>query len=248
MNESGERLAKRIARAGLASRREAERLIEAGRVSVDDAVVTSPALNVTLASRIAVDGELLPTAEPARLFRYHKPRGLVVSATDPQGRPTIYDRLPTSLPRLMPVGRLDVTSEGLLLLTNDGEVKRHLELPATGWLRRYRARAYGRVDQAALDRLKNGIEIEGVAYGPIDAKLERDEGPNLWLAIGLREGKNREVRRVLAHFGLQVSRLIRVAYGPFQLGSLPRGAVEEVTGKVLREQLGGRFAKAAPRA
>jgi 23S rRNA pseudouridine2605 synthase len=236
--EAGERIAKRIARAGLCSRREAEAWIEAGRVSVDGKRLTSPALVVGPAARILVDGKPLPAAEPARLFRYHKPRGLLTAARDPEGRPTIYDRLPQELPRLMPVGRLDLNSEGLLLLTNDGELKRRLELPATGWLRRYRARVRGMVDAARLSALAGGIRIEGVDYGPIRAALDRQQGENAWLSFSLAEGKNREVRRVCEHFGWPVSRLIRLAYGPFQLGHLPRGGVEEVPPKVLREQLG----------
>jgi 23S rRNA pseudouridine2605 synthase len=236
--EAGERIAKRIARAGLCSRREAEAWIEAGRVSVDGKRLTSPALVVGPAARILIDGKPLPAAEPARLFRYHKPRGLLTAARDPDGRPTIYDRLPQELPRLMPVGRLDLNSEGLLLLTNDGELKRRLELPATGWLRRYRARVRGMVDAAKLNALAGGIRIEGVDYGPIRAALDRQQGENAWLSFSLAEGKNREVRRVCEHFGWPVSRLIRLAYGPFQLGHLPRGGVEEVPPKVLREQLG----------
>jgi 23S rRNA pseudouridine2605 synthase len=236
--EAGERIAKRIARAGLCSRREAEAWIEAGRVSVDGKKLSSPALVVGPAARILVDGKPLPAAEPARLFRYHKPRGLLTAARDPEGRPTIYDRLPQELPRLMPVGRLDLNSEGLLLLTNDGELKRRLELPATGWLRRYRARVRGQVDPAKLAGLAGGVRIDGVDYGPIRAGLDRQQGENAWLSFSLAEGKNREVRRVCEHFGWAVSRLIRLAYGPFQLGHLPRGGVEEVPPKVLREQLG----------
>ena len=235
---AGERIAKRIARAGVCSRRDAERLIAEGRVAVDGETLTSPALNVLPASVVTIDGERLPDAEPARLFRFHKPEGVVTAARDPDGRPTIDDRLPAGLPRLMPIGRLDLGSEGLLLLTNDGGLKRRLELPATGWLRRYRVRAHGRIDPAALAALGQGITIEGVVYGPIDARLDRVQGSNAWLTMGLREGKNREIRNVLAHFGWQVSRLIRIAYGPFQLGALAAGEIEEVPGKVLREQLG----------
>ena len=242
-----ERIAKRIARAGLCSRRDAERLIAEGRVAVDGEVVTSPARNVTPANVVAVDGVPLAAPEQARLFRYHKPPGVVTTARDPEGRPTIYDRLPEGLPRLMPVGRLDLPSEGLLLLTNDGGLKRRLELPATGWLRRYRVRAFGRIDEARLAALKEGIEIDGVAYGPILAHLDSVQGANAWLTMGLREGKNREVRRVLEHLGLSVNRLIRVAYGPFQLGNLARGAIEEIRPKVLREQLGLTKPQGAPR-
>lgn len=235
----GERIAKRIARAGYCSRRDAERLIAEGRVEVDGRTIASPALNVGATAEIRIDGERLRTAEPTRLFRYYKPEGVVTTARDPEGRPTFMDRLDPELPRLMPVGRLDINSEGLLLLTNDGALKRLLELPSTGWLRRYRVRVYGTVLPEALKALEQGIEIEGVRYGPIKAEEETRTGANAWLKVGLREGKNREVRRVLGHLGLEVSRLIRTAYGPFQLGSLKKGQVEEVTAKVLKEQLGG---------
>jgi len=239
----GERVAKRIARAGYCSRRDAERLIAEGRVEVDGRTIESPALNVTANNEIRIDGERLKTAEPTRLFRYYKPEGVVTTARDPEGRPTVTTKLTNLLgptaPRLMPVGRLDINSEGLLLLTNDGALKRLLELPSTGWLRRYRVRVYGTVDPAALKALETGIEIDGLRYGPIKAEEETRTGANAWLKVGLREGKNREVRRVLGHLGLEVSRLIRTAYGPFQLGSLKRGEVEEVTPKVLKEQLGG---------
>lgn len=236
--QPGERIAKRIARAGLCSRRDAEAWIRAGRVSVDGSVLDTPACNVLPGQTVLVDGRPLPDAEPPRLFRFHKPRGLVTTARDPEGRPTIYDRLPPELPRLMPIGRLDLPSEGLLLLTNDGELKRTLELPRTGWLRRYRVRVFGAPDAARLAALARGITIDGVAYGPIEARLERIQGDNAWLVMGLREGKNREIRRVLEHLGHPVSRLIRIAYGPFQLGSLARGAIEEVRPKVLKDQLG----------
>jgi 23S rRNA pseudouridine2605 synthase len=234
-----ERIAKRIARAGVCSRREAERLIEAGRVAVDGEVLTSPAVTVSAASRVTIDGQPLPVAERARLFRYHKPSGVLTAASDPRGRPTLVGRLPPGLPRLMPVGRLDFTSEGLLLLTNDGELKRRLELPSTGWLRRYRVRVHGQIDEAKLARLAEGITVDGFRYGPIEASLDRVQGANAWLTMALREGKNREVRRVLEHFGWSVNRLIRVSYGPFQLGSLKPGEVAEVPPKVLREQAGG---------
>lgn len=239
-----ERLAKRIARSGLCSRREAERWIEAGRVAVGGEVQTSPAVNVGPADLITVDGEPLPAADQPRLFRYHKPVGLLTSTTDPEGRLTIYDRLPPGLPRLMPVGRLDMTSEGLLLLTNDGGLKRRLELPATGWLRRYRVRVHGRVDESTLEALKNGIALDGFQYGPIQATLDRVQGSNAWLTVALREGKNREIRRVLEHFGWPVNRLIRLSFGPFQLGGLAPDAVEEVPAKVLAEQLGARAGRA----
>jgi 23S rRNA pseudouridine2605 synthase len=236
--DGAERIAKRIARAGLCSRREAEAWITAGRVMVDGEKITSPALVVGPATRILVDGKPLPAAEQTRLFRYHKPRGLLTTARDPEGRETIYDKLPKDLPRLMPIGRLDLTSEGLLLLTNDGELKRKLELPATGWLRRYRARVNGRVDPAKLAGLAKGVTVEGIDYGPIRANLDRQQGDNAWLTLSLAEGKNREIRRVCEHLGYPVSRLIRIAYGPFQLGHLDKGEVEEVQPKVMREQLG----------
>lgn len=240
-DEGPERIAKRIARAGVASRREVERLIAEGRVKVDGAVITSPALNVTAATRIEVDGEPLPEADTPRLFRYHKAKGTVVTARDPEGRPTIYAKLPTDLPRLMPVGRLDVASEGLLLLTNDGGLKRLLELPKTGWARRYRVRAYGVVNDARLAELKDGIEVDGIRYGPIEAVIDREQGRNTWLTMTLREGKNREIRKVLAHLNLQVNRLIRVSFGPFQLGGLEENGIEEVKARVLREQLGAHW-------
>ncbi len=234
----GERIAKVIARAGLCSRREAEQWIAAGRVSVDGRVLDSPALNVRPGQRIVVDGEPLPAAEPPRLFRYHKPKGVMTTAHDPEGRRTLYETLPEGLPRLMPVGRLDLNSEGLLLLTNDGELKRRLELPSTGWLRRYRVRVFGTPSDAALQSLGRGVTVDGVAYGPIQARLERVQGSNAWLTIALREGKNREVRNVMQHLGHEVSRLIRTGYGPFQLGNLEPRAIEEVRPKVLKEQLG----------
>src|SRR5215470_11980522 len=242
---AGERIAKVIARAGLASRREAEAFIAAGRVAVNGAVIASPALNVTLEDVVTVDGEPLPQRERTRLFLYHKPRGLVTTRSDPQGRPTIFTALPKELPRLISVGRLDMNTEGLLLLTNDGGLARVLELPATGWLRRYRVRAHGRVQQVRLDTLRHGITIDGVRYGPIEAQLEREQGSNVWLVFAMREGKNREVKNVLGHLGLAVNRLIRVSFGPFQLGDLSEGAVEEVRTRHLREQLGERVAALA---
>lgn len=240
-NFEGERIAKRIARSGVCSRRDAERLIADGRVAVDGQVISSPALNITPDQRVTVDDTPLPGLEPVRLFRLHKPMGVISAARDPDGRRTLDDLVREAdpkLPRLMPVGRLDINSEGLLLMTNDGELKRRLELPSTGWLRRYKVRAYGTIPDTALANLKNGITIDGLRYSSILARLESRKGANAWYSIGLKEGKNREVRRVLEHLGLQVSRLIRVAYGPFQLGALPSRAVEEFTGKVLREQLG----------
>ena len=228
--DTGERIAKAIARAGLCSRREAEAWIAAGRVAVNGAVIASPALNVTAATTASRStASRCPARERTRLFLYHKPRGLVTTHADPQGRPTIFGALPKNLPRLISVGRLDLNTEGLLLLTNDGGLARVLELPATGWLRRYRVRAHGRVTQDALDRLRDGITIDGVRYGPIEAKLDREQGANVWLTFAMREGKNREVKNVLGHLGLAVNRLIRVSFGPFQLGELPEGAVEEVT-------------------
>jgi 23S rRNA pseudouridine2605 synthase len=240
-NASGERIAKAIARAGLASRREAEAWIVAGRVAVNGAVITSPALDVTAEDHITVDGAPLPQRERTRLFLYHKPRGLVTTHVDPQGRPTVFASLPKNLPRLISVGRLDANTEGLLPLTNDGGLARALELPATGWLRRYRVRAHGRVRQDTLDRLRSGITIDGVRYGPIEATLDREQGTNVWLTFAMREGKNREVKNVLGHLGLRVNRLIRVSFGPFQLGDLPEGGLEEVRTRHLREQLGERM-------
>src|SRR5215475_9800192 len=242
---AGERIAKVIARAGLASRREAEAWIAAGRVAVNGAMIASPAVNVSSEDRVTVDGAALPTRERTRLFLYHKPRGLVTTHSDPQGRPTIFAALSKNLPRLMSVGRLDMNTEGLLLLTNDGGLAGVLELPATGWLRRYRVRAHGRVQQARLDELRHGITIDGVRYGSIEAQLEREQGTNLWLVFAMREGKNREVKNVLGHLGLAVNRLIRVSFGPFQLGDLPEGEVMEVRTRHLREQLGERVAALA---
>ncbi len=244
-DKSGERIAKVMARAGLASRREAEAWIAAGRVSVNGAVISSPALNVTARDRIVVDGQPLPSRARTRLFRYYKPRGLVTTHSDPQGRPTIFRALPKRLPRVISVGRLDINSEGLLLLTNDGGLARMLELPATGWLRSYRVRALGRVTQEALDRLRSGITVAGIHYGAIEATLDREQGANVWLTVGIREGKNREVRKVLEHLGLQVNRLIRVAYGPFELGELDDSEVVEVATEDLRAALGPELAAQA---
>jgi len=243
--KSGERIAKVVSRAGLASRRDAEEWITQGRVSVNGRVINSPALDVTANDTITVDGKVLPPRERTRLFMYHKPRGLMTTHADPEGRPTVFDNLPEGLPRLISIGRLDFNTEGLLLLTNDGGLARALELPDTGWLRRYRVRAHGEVTQAQLDELKKGVEVDGVKYGSIDATLERDQGANVWLVFAIREGKNREVRNVMAHLGLEVNRLIRVSYGPFQLGELVEGQVEEVKTRVLREQLGEKIATLA---
>jgi 23S rRNA pseudouridine2605 synthase len=240
-HKGGERIAKVIARAGLASRREAELWIAAGRVAVNGVLIQSPACNVTAQDRITVDGEPLPAKERTRLFLYHKPRGLLTTHVDPQGRPTIFQRLPPHLPRLVSVGRLDFNTEGLLLLTNDGALARVLELPSTGWLRRYRVRAHGTVTQEKLDALRAGVTISGIHYGAIEAVLDRVQGSNRWLTFAIREGKNREVRNVLSHLDLVVTRLIRVSFGPFQLGELAEGAVEEIPTRVLREQLGARL-------
>lgn len=239
--KAGERIAKVLSRAGLASRRDAEEMVTQGRVSVNGRVINSPALDITSNDVVTVDGKPLPERERTRLFLYHKPRGLMTTHDDPEGRPTVFDNLPEGLPRLISIGRLDFNTEGLLLLTNDGGLARTLELPDTGWLRRYRVRAHGDVTQAQLDELKNGIEVEGVKYGPIDATLERDQGANVWLVFAIREGKNREVRNVCAHLGLEVNRLIRVSYGPFQLGEVPEGQVEEIKSRVLRDQLGDKI-------
>ena len=236
--ERGERIAKWLARAGVASRRDAEKLIAEGRVKLENRPVTSPATFIRPGDLVTVDGR--PVAEPqrSRLFRYHKPVGLVTTHRDEKGRQTVFQALPPGLPRVVSVGRLDLNSEGLLLLTNDGELARRLELPSNGWIRRYRVRVNGFVDERALAALARGVAVEGVRYGPIEAGLDSRKGANAWLTVALQEGKNREVRRVMQHLGLNVSRLIRTAYGPFQLGALPSGAVEEVNPKVLREQLG----------
>ena len=234
----GERIAKVLSRAGIASRREAERMIEGGRVAVDGRTITSPALNVRPDNRITVDGKDVAAPEPARLWLYHKPTGLVTTDRDEKGRKTIYDALPEDMPRVMSIGRLDINSEGLLLLTNDGAIKRRLELPSTGWLRRYRVRLNGRPTDAQLEPLRQGITAEGENFQPMQVTLDRQQGANAWLTIGLREGKNREIRRALAELGFTVNRLIRISYGPFQLGELKSGTVEEIRRRVLRDQLG----------
>ena len=239
--KSAERIAKVMARAGLCSRRDAEQWIAAGRVAGNGAVIASPALNVRASDAISVDGQPLPQRERTRLFLYHKLRGLVTTHADPEGRPTIFGALPKNLPRLISVGRLDFNTEGLLLLTNDGGLARVLELPETGWLRRYRVRALGRIAQPTLDALRGGVEIGGMRYGAIEATLDREQGSNVWLTFSIREGKNREVRNVLEHLGLQVNRLIRVSFGPFQLGELREGGVEEIPTRTLRDQLGERI-------
>ena len=244
MADGGDRIAKVLARAGLCSRREAERWIADGRVAVNGDVLTTPAVVVRPGDTVAVDGKTLSAPEKARLWRYHKMPGLVTSHKDPQGRPTVFDSLPKTLPRVVSIGRLDLNSEGLLLLTNDGELARQLELPSTGWTRRYRVRVHGTIDEKALAGLAKGVSILGVDYGPIKATLDRRQGSNAWLTVALTEGKNREIRKVMEHMGLQVTRLIRVAYGPFQLGNLARGNVAEVPGKVLAEQVAGMKTKA----
>jgi len=235
----GERIAKVIARAGVCSRRDAERLIAEARVKINGEIVDTPARKVEPADLVEVNGTALPAREASRLWRYHKPAGLIVSHRDPKGRQSVFDVLPKDLPRVVSIGRLDFTTEGLLLLTNDGELERKLELPATGWTRRYRVRVHGTVEQPALDRLKQGITIADIRYGPIEARIERKQGTNSWVSFALTEGKNREIKRVCEHLGLQVSRLIRISFGPFQLGDLAKGEVEEVPGRVLHDQLGG---------
>lgn len=243
---NGERIAKFLARAGVASRRDVERLIAAGRIAVDGATISTPATFVTAASRITLDGQPVAAAQATRLWLYHKPRGLVTTARDPQGRPTVFENLPKHLPRVISIGRLDLDSEGLLLLTNDGALARRLELPSSGWSRTYRVRVRGCPSPAALAKLRHGITVRGIRYGPIDARLDappparatqRNPGrapANVWLTVSLREGKNRELRRVFAHLGHPVSRLIRIAFGPFELASLAPGAVQEAPPECLR--------------
>lgn len=242
---SGERIAKVIARAGLCSRRDAETWIASGRVKLNGKVLASPAVTVSAADRIEVDGVPLPERERTRLWMYHKPRGVLTAARDPDGRPVLASVLPKDLKTAHPVGRLDFNTEGLLLLTNDGALKRLLELPSTGWLRRYRVRAFGEAPDQVLDKARKGMEIEGVQYGPMEIDVERQQGDNQWLSVGLREGKNREVKVVLGALGLQVNRLIRVSYGPFQLGELEAGAVQEIRSKVLRDQVSGKLFEGA---
>lgn len=234
----GDRIAKVLSRAGVASRREAERMIEAGRVAVNGDQITSPALNVTPDDLVMVDGKPISAPQPPRMWLYHKPTGLITTNRDEKGRETIYDQLPEDMPRVMSVGRLDINSEGLLLLTNDGGVKRKLELPSTGWLRRYRVRVNGRPEDKTLEPLRRGITVEGERFQPMDVALDRQQGANAWLTVGLREGKNREIRRAMEAVGLSVNRLIRVSYGPFQLGELRVGHTEEIRRKVVRDQLG----------
>jgi 23S rRNA pseudouridine2605 synthase len=233
----GDRIAKYLARSGIASRRDAERLLTEGKIRLNNVPVTHPATFVTPGDLVTVDGKFVEPPERTRLWRYHKPEGLVTTHRDPQGRSTVFDKLRQQLPRVISVGRLDLTSEGLLLLTNDGALARTLELPETGWVRRYRVRVHGHVDQRALADLANGVTIDKVRYAPIAAGLDSRKGENAWLTVSLKEGRNREVRRVMRHLGLDVTRLIRIAYGPFQLGNLPRGGIEEVPTRVLRAQL-----------
>lgn len=238
----GERIAKVVARAGVCSRREAERQIEQGRIAVNGIVLTSPACVVTETDVVTVDGKPLPAKEKTRVWRYHKPAGLVTTRKDPQGRPTVFDSLPDTMPRVISIGRLDLNSEGLLLLTNDGEFARQMELPSTGWARRYRVRIHGEITPEMIDRLAKGVTINGVRYAPAQVTVDKKQGTNTWLTVSLKEGKNREIRRLMESFNLPVTRLIRVSYGPFQLGNLERGAVDEITGKALREQTGGKIA------
>jgi 23S rRNA pseudouridine2605 synthase len=260
----GDRIAKVIARAGICSRREAEKLIEAGRVTVDGEIIKSPALNVTPLNKIIVDGVGLPQKQPPRLWKLHKDRGYITSNKDPEGRPTIFDDLPKELPRVISVGRLDFNTEGLLLLTNDGELARYLERPDAGFKRTYRVRVHGRVIENSLAKLKDGITIDGIQYGEIDAALDVQKGSNAWVTIAIREGKNREVRRIMEYLGLDVTRLLRTDYGPVQLGQLPKGQVEEIPHRLLVQWFGGKvpgitapktsaadrvgFAKAKPKA
>ncbi|MEF3046811.1 pseudouridine synthase [Pseudotabrizicola sp. L79] len=249
----GDRIAKVLSRAGIASRREAERLIEAGEVKVNGKLVTSPALNVTGSDKITVSGQPVGAPEPARLWLYYKPEGLVTSASDEKGRETVFDHLPEDIPRVMSVGRLDLNSEGLLLLTNDGALKRQLELPSTGWLRKYRVRVKGNPTDPELDPLRKGITVEGERFQPMEVVLDRHQGANAWLTVGLREGKNREIRRAMSAIGVTVNRLIRISYGPFRLNDLKPGEVEEIRARVLRDQLGaliegGEAAEGAPKA
>ncbi len=241
MDQTKERIAKVMARAGLCSRRDAERWIAEGRVTVNGETLESPAFTVSADDSIVVDGKPVGKAEKTRLYMFHKPAGLVTTAKDEKGRPTVFEGLPRELGRLVSVGRLDMNTEGLLLLTNDGELARHLELPALGWKRRYRVRAHGKLPSAAVEKLAAGMTVEGVKYGSIEAEIDKDEGTNTWLTLTLTEGKNREIRKVMEALNMQVNRLIRLSYGPFQLGKLPRGGLEEVSPRVMREQLTGFF-------
>lgn len=241
-----ERIAKVMARAGLCSRREAERWIEAGRVTLNGDTLKSPAVTVGADDDVRVDGKILPSKSDEKLYIYHKESGLVTTARDEKGRKTVFDALPEGLPRLISIGRLDMNTEGLLLLTNDGELSRYLELPETGWKRRYRVRVHGRIAQDRLDTLQRGLTVDGVRYGPVTAAIERVQGDNMWLFVTLTEGKNREIRRIMEHMGLKVTRLIRVSYGPFQLGTLKKGEIREVPRKIMREQIAGFFKRQTP--
>jgi len=234
----GDRIAKVLARAGICSRRDAERMIADGRVAVDGKALTTPAFKVPAGAKITVDGKPVKAPERARLWRYHKPKGVVTTHRDEKRRPTVFESLPAGMPRVISVGRLDYNSEGLLLLTNDGELARRLELPANGWLRRYRVRVFGKLTQDDLDNLKRGVLINGVKYGPVEAKMDRQQGGNAWATVALKEGKNREVRRLMEHIGVKVNRLIRVSFGPFHLGQLKEGEIDEIPARVMREQLG----------
>ena len=243
----GDRIAKVLARAGVASRRDAEKMILAGRIAVNGKIIDRAALNITDADKVTVDGKPMTPPEPPRLWLYHKPIGLVTTTRDEQGRATIYDKLPPELPRVVTVGRLDINSEGLLLLTNDGGVKRQMELPSTGWLRKYRVRVNGRPTDVQLEPLRQGITVDGERFQSMTVIIDRQQGANAWLTVSLREGKNREIRRALQDIGLSVNRLIRISYGPFQLNTLKAGAVEEIRRKVLRDQLGLEIAVEAPK-
>lgn len=245
-DHGGDRIAKWLARAGVASRRDIERMIAEGRVTVDGVKLTTPAFKVAPGMTIAVDEKVIGAQDPPRLWRYHKPAGLVTSHKDPEGRATVFSRLPMDLPRVISVGRLDYNSEGLLLLTNDGGLARRLELPQSGWIRRYRARVFGKLEQKDLDRLKDGITIDGVSYGPVDATLDRAHATYPWVTVGIREGKNREVRKLMEFLGVRVARLIRLSFGPFMLGQLTPGQVEEVPGRVMKATLGIEGAKGPP--
>jgi 23S rRNA pseudouridine2605 synthase len=247
-NERGERIAKVLARAGISSRRDAEKLIAENRVKLNNKLVTTPATFIQPGDMLTVDGKLVAEAQKTRLFRYHKPAGLVTTHKDEKGRPTVFEKLPKEMGRVISVGRLDLNSEGLLLLTNDGELARKLELPSNGWIRRYRVRVHGTPTDRDLAALAQGVTVDGVRYGAIEAGLDSRQGANSWLTVALQEGKNREIRRVMDHLGLDVSRLLRTAYGPFQLGTLPKGAIEEVNPKVMREQLGLKSEAAEQRA
>ncbi len=243
--EVKERIAKRMARAGLCSRRQAETWILEGRVKVNNKLLKTPAFTVSDRDKVEVDGKIISQKERTRLWLFHKPSGTVTTNHDPDGRKTIFELMPENLPRLVSIGRLDINTEGLLLMTNDGGLSRVLELPATGWLRRYRVRVHGRVNQDELDKLQEGIAVEGILYGAIEAKLESEQGTNSWLSVALREGKNREIKKVLGHLGLDVTRLIRISFGPFQLGDLPKGAVREIRSRMLRDQLGEKLIEQA---